>query len=159
VWVVENGLFNSLVATLEMLNEEGSVEEYEVALQVLKLVKALLELWEEAAEPLVGETNILDYLANCIMPNYQVSHKVMEYNKLVSSAALAILLSHSLPAQLSFHRLCGVELLLESIRPYLSRVPPATTRRSAFPTYLIALPSCSTTPVRKWLNPMKSSTQ
>jgi hypothetical protein len=48
VWLVENGLFDSLVATLEKLNEEGSVEEYEVALQVLKLIEALLELWEEA---------------------------------------------------------------------------------------------------------------
>lgn len=42
VWVVENGLFESLVATLEKLDEEGSVEEYEVALQVLKLMEALL---------------------------------------------------------------------------------------------------------------------
>lgn len=42
VWLVENGLFESLVATLEKLNEEDSVEEYEVALQVLKLIEALL---------------------------------------------------------------------------------------------------------------------
>jgi hypothetical protein len=53
VWLVENGLMESLVATLEKLDEEGSVEEYEVALQVLKVIEALLELWDGAVEALV----------------------------------------------------------------------------------------------------------
>lgn len=46
VWLIENGVLEGLAGTLERLDEEGSVEEYEVALQVLKLIEALVELWE-----------------------------------------------------------------------------------------------------------------
>lgn len=51
---------------------------------------------------------------------------------------LALLLSHSLPAQLKFHRLCGVEVLLESIRPYLSRSPASNDEQE----YLSNLLDC-----------------
>lgn len=72
---------------------------------------------------LVAETKMLDYLSNRVMPNYLVKHKVIDDNKFVGSDLLALLLSHSQEAQLRFHTLCGMEILLESIRPYLSKNP------------------------------------
>ena len=46
MWLVENGLFENLVETLNKMNEEESVEEYEVALQILKIIETLTELNE-----------------------------------------------------------------------------------------------------------------
>ncbi len=37
-WLVENGLYDSLVETLNKMNEEESVEEYEVSLKILKIL-------------------------------------------------------------------------------------------------------------------------
>ena len=71
-----------------------------------------MELWEGSVESLATDTKILEYLANRILPNYQVAHKVIDDNKFVSSDVLALLLSHSVPAQLKFHKLCGVEILI-----------------------------------------------
>jgi hypothetical protein len=123
VWLIENGIFDSLVETLTKMDEENNVEEYEVSLQILKIIETLLELSDNAAEILTNDTKILDYLANRIMPNYVVKHKVMDDNKFVSSDVLVIVLSHSIKAQEKFHLLYGMEILLESIRPYLSKLP------------------------------------
>lgn len=60
------------------------------------------------------------------MPNYVVSHKVIDDNKFVSSDLLAFLLSNSEKAQINFHNLCGMEILMESIRPYLSKLPSSS---------------------------------
>ena len=46
------------------------------------------------------------------MPNYVVKHKVIDDNKYVGSDLLAFLLSNSEKAQLSFHKLCGMEILI-----------------------------------------------
>lgn len=43
VWLVENGLYESLVETLSKMNEEESVEEYEVSLKILKIIEVLSE--------------------------------------------------------------------------------------------------------------------
>ena len=72
---------------------------------------------------MVNDTKIVDYLANRIMPNYLVNHKVIDDNKFVSSDVLVLILSHSLKAQEKFHAVFGMEILLESIRPYLSKAP------------------------------------
>jgi hypothetical protein len=48
IWLIENSLFDSLVQTLSKMDEENSVEEYEVALQILKIIETLLELWDNA---------------------------------------------------------------------------------------------------------------
>ena len=56
------------------------------------------------------------------MPNYKVQHKVIDDNKYVSSDLLAYLLSNSQEAQLKFHQLCGMEILVESIRPYIDAI-------------------------------------
>lgn len=123
IWLIENGIFDSLVATISKMDEENNVEEYEVALQILKIIETLLELWDNAVEFLVSDTKIVDYLANRIMPNYLVNHKVIDDNKFVSSDVLVLILSHSLKAQEKFHAVFGMEILLESIRPYLSKTP------------------------------------
>lgn len=123
IWLIENGIFESLVETISKMDEENSVEEYEVALQILKIIETLLELWDNAVEFLVNDTKIVDYLANRIMPNYLVNHKVIDDNKFVSSDVLVLILSHSLKAQEKFHAVFGMEILLESIRPYLSKAP------------------------------------
>lgn len=123
IWLIENGIFDSLVATISKMDEENNVEEYEVALQILKIIETLLELWDNAVEFLVSDTKIVDYLANRIMPNYLVNHKVIDDNKFVSSDVLVLILSHSLKAQEKFHAVFGMEILLESIRPYLSKAP------------------------------------
>ena len=57
------------------------------------------------------------------MPNYLVKHKVIDDNKFVGSDILAFLLSNSQEAQLKYHKLCGMEILIESIRPYISKEP------------------------------------
>lgn len=88
------------------------MEEYEVALQILKIIETLLELWDNAVEFLVNDTKIVDYLANRIMPNYLVKHKVIDDNKFVSSDVLVLILSHSLKGQEKFHAVCGMEILL-----------------------------------------------
>ena len=126
IWLIENGLFDSLTDTLLKMQEEESVEEYEIALKILKIVETLVELWEASVDTLVGETKLLEYLANRIMPNFKIKHKVIDDNKFVSSDLLAVILSHSLPAQVKFHQLCGVEILLEGVRPYLSRAPASS---------------------------------
>jgi hypothetical protein len=123
VWLVENGLYECLVETLGKMNEEESVEEYEISLKILKILEALTEQMDSSVEALVGDTKILEYLCNRIMPNYLVRHKVIDDNKFAGSDLLAFLLSNSPQAQLKFHSLCGMEILLESIRPYLSRSP------------------------------------
>ena len=108
VWLVENGLYDSLVETLNKMNEEESVEEYEVSLKILKIVESLTEQVESSVEPLIADTKILEYLANRIMPNYLVRHKIIDDNKYVGSDILVFLLSHSLEGQLKFHSLCGM---------------------------------------------------
>lgn len=59
-------------------------------------------------EFIANDTKILDYLANRIMPNYLVKHKVIDDNKFVSSDVLVIILANSLKAQEKFHKLCGM---------------------------------------------------
>jgi hypothetical protein len=66
---------------------------------------------------------MLEYLSNRIMPNYRVSHKIIDDNKYVSSDLLVHLLSHSQQAQTTFHHLYGMEILIESIRPYQQKLP------------------------------------
>lgn len=77
------------------MNEEESVEEYEVSLKILKIVETLTEQIDSSVESLVSETKILEYLANRIMPNYVVKHKVIDDNKYVGSDVLAFILSNS----------------------------------------------------------------
>lgn len=111
------------------MNEEESVEEYEVSLQILKIIETLTEQIDSSVEALVTETKILEYLANRIMPNYVVKHKVIDDNKYVGSDVLAYILSNSSQAQLKFHSICGMEILVESIRPYLSRSPASSDEK------------------------------
>lgn len=47
-WLVENGLYDSLVETLNKMNEEESVEEYEVSLKILKILQTLTEQLESS---------------------------------------------------------------------------------------------------------------
>jgi hypothetical protein len=96
VWLVENGLLECLSDTLTKLDEEKSIEEYEVALQILKMLETLLELWEQSVELLVSDTKIMDYLANRILPNFIVSHKTIDDNKFVGSDVLAYIISNSI---------------------------------------------------------------
>lgn len=63
------------------------------------------------------------------MPNYVVKHKVIDDNKYVGSDVLAFILSNSENAQLKFHSLCGMEILIESIRPYLSKSPTSSDEK------------------------------
>jgi hypothetical protein len=83
-----------------------------VALQILKVIETVTELNEGSVEGLVGETKIMEYLSNRIMPNYLVTHKVIDDNKYVGSDLLAFLLANSEPAQLRFHALSGMEVLI-----------------------------------------------
>jgi hypothetical protein len=68
----------------------------------------LTELWDQAVETLAVDTKISEYLANRIMPNYIVKHKIIDDNKFVSSDILALILSNSEQGQLKFHRLFGM---------------------------------------------------
>ena len=102
------------------------MEEYEVALQILKMLQTLLEQWEQSVELLVSDTKIMDYLANRILPNFIVSHKTIDDNKFVGSDVLAYIISNSLQGQKKFHSLCGIEVLIECIRPYLSKNPSSS---------------------------------
>ena len=119
--MIQNGLFESLIQILFKLKQEQSVEQYQIGLKILKMIQALMELWQNSIENLHEDTKILDYLANRIMPNYIVKHKVMDDNKFVSSDILVTLLSNSAKAQQKFHSLYGMQILLECIKPYLSK--------------------------------------
>jgi len=90
------------------MKEEESAEEYEISLKILKIIETLTELWDSSVETLVKDTKILDYLANRVMPNYVVKHKVIDDNKFVGSDILAFILANSLQAQLKFHQLFGM---------------------------------------------------
>jgi hypothetical protein len=63
------------------------------------------------------------------MPNFVVSHKVIDDNKYVGSDVLAYILSNSEAGQLKFHQLCGMEVLIESLRPYLSKEPASSDEK------------------------------
>ena len=53
IWLVENGLFESLIETISKMKEEESVEEYEIALKILKIIETMIELWEQSVDILV----------------------------------------------------------------------------------------------------------
>lgn len=111
-WLVESGIFECLVETLGKMDEEDSVEEYEIALKILKIIETLTEQRDTTVDALVADTKILEYLSNRVMPNFVVSHKVLDDNKYVGSDLLAFILSNSEAAQLKFHQLCGMEVLI-----------------------------------------------
>lgn len=66
-----------------------------MSLKILKILEALTEQVDTSIELLVTDTKVIDYLANRIMPNYVVKHKVIDDNKYVGSDLLVSLLTNS----------------------------------------------------------------
>lgn len=71
------------------------MEEYEAGLKCLKLVEILMNVTDDVYVILGDDRQLFEYLANRIMPNFVVKHKIIDDNKYASSDILVGLLSNS----------------------------------------------------------------
>lgn len=86
---------DELVSVMVKLDEENSIEEYETGLHVLKLYEIFGNLYDTTYTILGEDKRILEYLANRIMPNFKVLHKIIDDNKYVASDILISILTNS----------------------------------------------------------------
>lgn len=72
--------------------DEEKLEEYEACRKILKILEYLLDLSDKVYPILVRDTAIIGFFANRIMPNFKISHRVIDDNKFIISDLLLILL-------------------------------------------------------------------
>lgn len=72
--------------------DEEKLEEYEACRKMLKILEYLLDLSDKVYPILVRDTAIVAFFANRIMPNFKISHRVIDDNKFIVSDLLLILL-------------------------------------------------------------------
>ena len=88
------------------------MEEYEAGLKCIKLVEIFMNVTDNVYEILADDKQLFEYLANRIMPNFIVRHKIIDDNKYASSDILVSLLSNSEKSQQLFSHFSGIEVLL-----------------------------------------------
>lgn len=94
--LVESSTAEAIVNILtRRLNEENDMDEYEAGLKCIKLVETFMNVTDQVYEILGEDKQLMEYLANRIMPNFQVRHKLIDDNKYASSDILINLLSNS----------------------------------------------------------------
>jgi hypothetical protein len=67
-----------------------------------------MNLYDKVYDLLGEDKQLIEYLANRIMPNFRIRHKIIDDNKYVSSDVLVALLSNSEKAQYMFSQFSGV---------------------------------------------------
>lgn len=112
VWMVDNSCVEAFVGLLVKLDEENNIEEYEAGLKCLKLIEIFMNVTDTVGDILADDKQLFEYLANRIMPNYLVKHKIIDDNKYASSDILISLLSNSEKSQHLFSQFSGIEVLL-----------------------------------------------
>lgn len=63
------------------------------------------------------------------MPNYKISWRPLDDNKYISSEILVELVQQSANCKLSFEKLSGIEILIESVAVYHKVVPDNADER------------------------------
>ena len=71
------------------------MEEYEVGLKCLKLIEIFMNITDDVYGIIAEDKQLFEYLANRIMPNFVVKHKIIDDNKYASSDILVAILSNS----------------------------------------------------------------
>ena len=83
---------------------------------------------------MIRDTPIISFFANRIMPNFTVSHRVIDDNKyIVSDILVALLQTPELEPELSvvhqFYKSFGIEVLIETISSYENKLPTEIDER------------------------------
>ena len=88
----------------------------------------MIELSNEVYQILIRDTPIISFFANRILPNFTVSHRVIDDNKyIVSDVLVTLLQTPELEPELSgvrqFYKSFGIEVLVETISSYENKLP------------------------------------
>lgn len=78
---------------------------------------------ESSYQTLVRDTKIIPFIANRILPNFTISHRIIDDNKFIASDLLLALLQTpevepGLSAVRQLFECCGVEVLVTTISCY-----------------------------------------